>query len=275
MKNILTGLLLFLMSFGFVQSQDFDELSEPIVKEGKLLYKSEMASWIGTDLFMEKYPDKSRAGGYLSYTENGKNINIFFSRDEIPVVIASFSFDDDFNKNTVAIDIQDRNFTENEIKLYRLRLKTLEVVNESTDFFKHYQNSNYNLIPLSDEIGDRVYILTGPSVGGVLIIGNDYLLEFDKDEKLISKRAIHNNMIPFEFGKENGNPVTIHNHLPETGELMTATDICSLMLYGPYTSWGSHWVMSDKYVSIWDIEKQELFVMTREAFDKVVEDKEE
>lgn len=261
--------------FNLTIAQDFHELTEPVVAEGKLLYKSEMASWQGTDLFMAKYQNKGRAGGYLSYSEAGKNFCIFYSNDEIPLVIASFEFQDDFDPNRVEIDFKDRNFTEKEAKLYRLRLKTFETVSSSPDFFKSYQNTRYNVIPLSDENGNRVYILTGPSVSGVMIIGNDYLLEFDENENLISKKSVHQNIIPIEFDKEQGNPVSIHSHLSQTGELMSPTDICTLMLYGPYTGWGSHWVMSDKFVSIWDIEKEELFVMTREAFDKVVEDKEE
>lgn len=42
----------------------------------------------------------------------------------------------------------------------------------------------------------------------------------------------------------------IHNHLPETGDFITATDICTLMLYAKFTKWKSHTVVSEKYINI-------------------------
>jgi hypothetical protein len=60
-------------------------------------------------------------------------------------------------------------------------------------------------------------------------------LTFDKDNNLISKKQLHKNIIPIEYGKEEEGITiesTIHSHLPETGDFITATDICTLMLYG-------------------------------------------
>ncbi|MBK8496279.1 MAG: hypothetical protein IPL50_15680 [Chitinophagaceae bacterium] len=44
---------------------------KPIVDEGKRLYRSEMASWYGTDVFLEVYKDQSNIGGYFSYEDAG------------------------------------------------------------------------------------------------------------------------------------------------------------------------------------------------------------
>ncbi len=55
------------------------EKAKPIVEEGKRLYRSEMASWYGTDLFLEKYDTHENIGGYFSYTENDISKCIFFS----------------------------------------------------------------------------------------------------------------------------------------------------------------------------------------------------
>ncbi|MCK6607990.1 MAG: hypothetical protein L6Q46_06735, partial [Flavobacterium sp.] len=65
---------------------------------------------------------------------------------------------------------------------------------------------------------------------------------------------------------------TMHSHLPETGEFITSTDICTLMLYGKLYNLKEHFVISEKYVSIWDCEKDTLNVMTREAFEKMLEE---
>ncbi|MDP1817975.1 MAG: hypothetical protein Q8K92_26215, partial [Leadbetterella sp.] len=55
------------------------EEAKPIVEEGKRLYRSEMASWYGTDLFLEKHKDQSSIGGYFSYTDNDISKCVFYS----------------------------------------------------------------------------------------------------------------------------------------------------------------------------------------------------
>ena len=61
-----------------VNAQDSPtERAQPIVREGKELYRSEMASWYGTDIFLEKYKDKANIGGYFSYSENNKSKFLF------------------------------------------------------------------------------------------------------------------------------------------------------------------------------------------------------
>jgi hypothetical protein len=132
---------------------------------------------------------------------------------------------------------------------------------------------NPNLIPLNDENGKRVYILTGPQKQGIVVFGNDYLLTFDKENKLKQKKRLHKNIIPIEYGKQGDKLVitTMHSHLPETGDLITATDICTLKLYSKYAGWGQHYVISNQNVSMWDCKKESLFVMTRKAWDKIAD----
>jgi len=66
----------------------------------------------------------------------------------------------------------------------------------------------------------------------------------------------------------------MHSHLPETGEFITATDVCTLMLYSQYTHWSQHYVLSKKYVSIWDCDKESLVVLTTEAWEKIADQQE-
>jgi hypothetical protein len=119
-----------------------------------------------------------------------------------------------------------------------------------------------------------VYVLTGSSENGVVVIGNDYLLSFDENDKLISRRGLHRNPHFFYFGsKSKGKSMgAVHTHLPETGDFITATDICTLMLYGKLTDWENHIVVSEKYVCIWNCKTNTLFTITRGAWDKINED---
>ena len=70
-----------------------------------------------------------------------------------------------------------------------------------------------------------MYVLTGPQQNDVVIIGNDYLLTFDNNNRLINKKQLHKNIISISYGKtQEGNTIegAAHTHLPETGDFITA-----------------------------------------------------
>jgi hypothetical protein len=149
-----------------------------------------------------------------------------------------------------------------QIALSELKIDTL---------FKSYKEMRLNLIPLNDEKGKRVYVLTGPEKQGIVVFGNDYLLTFDEKNNLKEKKRLHKNIIPIESGRQGDKQIltTMHSHLPETGDLITATDICTLKLYSKYTTWGQHYVISRENVFIWDCKKESLVVMTKKAWDRI------
>lgn len=268
-------IILSLFSIGIYGQVNPTNQAQPIVAEGKLLYKSEMASWYGTDLFLERYQKKENIGGYFSYTEKEKSKCIFFSKTKNPKVIGTISFDSTFNVKLAQTDLNERDFTENEIDLYEIRKLTLNEVNTDT-LFKKYNNTNLNLIPIINKNEKKVYIITGPEENGVVIFGNDYLLTFDKDNKLILKKQLHKNIIPIYFGEkeEKGKKIegAIHNHSPETGDFITATDICTLMLYEKFAKWKTHNVVSKEYLNIWNCETDQLTVIPLKTVDKINED---
>lgn len=269
MKKI-TWLLTLLACINLYAQKSADEQIDEIKKEGIRLYNSEMASWHGTDLFIEQYPTKEKIGGYFSYSENHKNICTFYSKDKNPKVIGTITFNDQFVLDKAIIDLTERNFKSNESNIYNLRTIAQNIVENDTVLFKHYNNTKYNLIPLIDKDVNKVYILTGPAVSGVVIFGNDYLLTFNKKNELISKQSLHKNIIPIEFGdNEQEVESTMHSHLPETGDFLTPTDICTLMLYGKYTSWKNHLVVSKNYINMWMIHDNSYEIMTMEAAEKI------
>ena len=194
MIRILTIILLLITLNVFGQKNPTEE-AQPIVEEGKLLYRSEMASWYGTDLFLENYKDRENIGGYFSYTENDTSKCIFFSKSENPEVIGTISFDKTYNVKKAKTDISKRKFTTNENYLYLIRKIALTEINSDT-LFKTYKNTNLNLIPLIHGNEKKVYVLTGPQQNGIVIFGNDYLLTFDKGNKLTLKKQLHKNIIP-------------------------------------------------------------------------------
>ena len=277
MKRIFFLFLTFVSLSAGAQT-DLQTRIKTIVDEGKRLYRSEMASWYGTDLFLVNYKSRTNVGGYFSFTtKEDVSKCIFFSKAEKPKVIGTISFDKTFNPELAKIDLNEREFTAIENDLYVLRKVALATINTDT-LFKRYSNTDLNLIPLVYNNEKKVYVLTGPKQGGAVILGNDYLMTFDSNNQLIARKPLHKNIIPVPYaGKQSdGTEIvsTIHSHLPETGDLITSTDICTLMLYEKFAKWKSHKVVSQKYLSTWDCAKDELTEVEMGAVEKMLKEQE-
>lgn len=170
------------------------------------------------------------------------------------------------------MNTKERNMTGIEKDYFELRKNALDVINSDT-IFQVYKNSSLNIIPIITGKEKKVYVITGTTRSGVVLLGNDYLINFDKNNKAVSSKKIHQNLIPIDITK--GDDVSsMHSHLPETGDYITPTDICTLMLYQRFTKWKTHTVLSKNYVSFWDGEKNSLAVITREAYQKIYEHQE-
>jgi hypothetical protein len=275
MKRLLIPfLLLTSISYCFAQRERLDRITDSISNEGKALYRSEWASWYGTDIFVAKCPEiRKRSGGYFSYETADNLVNLFFSKDAEPVVIATVTFKKDFNSENYKLDTISRKQNKTEYEYYAIRTAALKRSQTDTTF-KRFKNTSLNMIPLVQKGVKKVYALTGPNVNGVVIFGNDYLINFNKSNEITSVKTLHKNIIPIYTKADSGKTAveTMHSHLPETGDFITATDICTLMLYENFTGWKLHSVISKNDISIWDCKKNTLVILTMEAWKRIEDD---
>lgn len=270
MKNFLLTILLqvFTINLVYCKSNDtatLNRIADSIRKEGLSIYSSERASWVGTDLFLEKFKgQRSEIGGYLSYMEGNIAKCIFYSADG-EKIIGTITFGDILTSTYGKVDLTNRDFTSREKEYRALRDAVIKLSREDT-MFRYYQNTTLNLIPLIDDIGKRVYCITGTSQSGVVPFGNDYLIRFN-EKGISSKEAIHKTLIAVSAKEINTSaasvPTIIHSHLPGFSLYMTPTDICTAMLYGPYLQIESFVTVSEKYISIWDSKHLELHILDK------------
>jgi hypothetical protein len=271
-KQILISLMLLVsITRAFAQHEKLDRITDSISTEGKALYRSEWASWYGTDIFVEKCPVKRPlSGGYFSYETNDNLINLFFSKDAEPVVLVTVTFGKDFNTENYKLDTVPRKLNKTEHDYYMIRMAAVKRTQTDTTF-KYFKNASLNIIPLIQKDIKKAYVLTGPNENGVVIFGNDYLINFNPGNEITSIKTLHKNIIPVNMKADSGKTVlsTMHSHLPATGDFITATDICTLMLYEKFTPWGTHYVISKNDVSIWDCKKNVLVILTMDAWKKI------
>ena len=260
-------------------SISFGQETEKILEEGKLLYWLEKASWYGTDDFLARFPSKRDSiGGYLSYV-NDKNhvINIFFAKDNPNHILVRYSFDSIPDISPVTIDSLNHVATQSEIDLIAIRQDAIQKISDNSDgFFTFYNNTSLNPIPIISKGKRKVFVLTGPQISNIVIIGNDYLMSYDNKNRFVKKEKIHESMLQFPYKSEdpdNTMQTTYHSHV--LSDCISSTDICTLLLYKDFVEWKQHYVVSKKYVSIFDMEKENLVIITRKAWDNINKHKKE
>lgn len=236
----------------FAQQKDLSHVRDSIVAEGKTLFKSEWASWYGEDIFVVKYPEKKPLlGGYLSYDSGKGLINVLLSKGEAPMVLGTISFAYGFDKTNYQLDSTARKLNKQEAELFTIRLAAVKKISTDTTY-KRYNHTSLNPVPIIQKGIKRVYVLTGPDVNGVVVFGNDYLLTFNKNNELVSTVRLHKNIIAISTRSDGKTIGSAHTHTAQTGDFITATDICTLMLYEKFTTWNKHFVIAPNYVSIWN-----------------------
>lgn len=267
------NLLLIYLALCSVITYAQNKKTEKILEEGKLLYRLEKGSWYGTDDMLTRFLTKRDSiGGYVSYETSDNKINtIFFNRFDPNDILIRYQFDYIPKSEPISIDTLNRASTQLERDLITIRQDARKRASENTDgFFTFYENTSLNFIPIINSKEKKVFVLTGPQATGVVIIGNDYILNYDKTNNLKDKSKIHNSILQFPYKSEDDkNPIesTIHSHV--VADYISSTDICTFLLYRDYVEWKQHIVISDKQVSIFNLERESLFTMKRKDWEKI------
>ena len=186
-------LLLFLLSASIAYSQNKE--TDKILEEGKLLFRLEKGSWYGTDDVLARFENKKDSiGGYLSYETEQNRINtIFFSKYNSDEILVRYSFDSLPKVEPIKIDTTNRIASALEKSLILISQDARDRASSNEDkFFSFYENAALNFIPVIKENEKSVFVLIGPQVAGVVLIGNDYKLSYDKNNELEKKMKIHN-----------------------------------------------------------------------------------
>ena len=246
-----------------------------IMQEGYLMFRLELASWQTVDRlrgFLSEGKEKGLAG-YLTYPDGEAVRSIFYSAAEPPEILATVSFDKEASPGSLVVDSTKRGARLGELLRIRLREAALENIRNDDAFYALYKHTGMSLVILPGEKVHKVYFMIVPQIRGVVLFGNDYLLEFDAEMQLVKREKLHNDLIQMVAVGEDESPngrITSHQHGTGESVYMTATDVCTLMLYGQVTDWVGHRVFSPEFVSTWDMEYEKLIIVNRKTFEQIV-----
>jgi hypothetical protein len=292
-----------LSSFNLLHAQKVSAKDkDKVFLEGLALYTLILGNWTSNDLYYENEFDTKIVSGYLSYRDKDTLKTIFWREidtssveyktktykkagdtvaaeqsnkaPELRWVVKTVRYNNMnvSKKNARIAEEEERVPTENEKMLMDYRDRVYKGINKDTAFFKMYDGVKLRAVPIDAGKIVKVYVYSSTLKEGVVPIGGDYLIVFDKKTNtVVSKEDLHKDMIfiPTQYrGKKSDvSKATIHTHKPGTAALITPTDIATLLLYKGQLEWDEHHVISDKYTSIFSLVDRKLEIMLTKDFE--------
>jgi hypothetical protein len=264
------GVLLFVLLLtllGFSQNNETDK----VLEEGKKLYRLEKAAWYGVDDFLERFKSKQDSlAGYLSYfNDQGNVITIFYGRDTSQILVR-YEFENLPTKKPLHIDTRNRTTEPLEKILIEMRQNAKKRVKANiSGFYKFYDETAMSYIPVFSKNERKVYVITASKKKGEITLGNDYLLHYNNSNKFVSEEKFHHSLIRLQAKSGNKkNKLIETTHTNVISDFIDATDICSLLLYKDFVEWNKHIVLSDKQVTVFMLDTETLYTMTRKDWDR-------
>lgn len=215
---------------------------DSILFEGNLLYRYEKAAWISIDKANEKKSIKKDFFNYLVYHENDTIKTLILNKKSECIYELNFLllFDDPISDHILT-----RKLTKKEQTLVSTKTSILNKILEQKIPIGCPEGYGLNMILMPKQDGYKFYIITGANKSQVIPFGNDYLFLTDDSGNIQSWRKFHSRLIPMGAKGPNGEEIreSIHSHL-RTEPFISATDICTFMLYGKLCGQNSFGVYS-------------------------------
>ncbi len=295
---------LFLLLFAFNSFAQKKPSGDDLIIKGTALYTLQLASWTATDNFYDyEYDRVVHPAGSITYKDKDSIRTVFYVQNDTSIKaltkedsieqskkkkeLLSAAYMMSFKLSNVskdAIRVQDsmRTLTDYEKKLIALRNKIYDDIDKDTSFYHEYADTKLSAIIYDTGKDFEVYILSTTAKTDFVPMGNDYYLRFKRDGTQISREKIHPNliMVPTKYvpRRDRLNEViksSYHYHTGGMTDLITATDVCNLLLYKKFIKWEKHEVIGRNLVSMYSMKDRRLYFMTKEEYHKQAKKSEE
>jgi len=198
----------------------------------------------------------------FTYKENEELVSIVFPADKSDKVSRTIKFD--WTSLKILSDSKEpRTETETERLFKRMVLN----MHASTMYFP-LPKKFWAIIEHQDG-GFFAYLIPRQGSRTELILGNDFLFEYKLTGEFKDFKHLHNNAIPIltRFESKDGIEGTLHTHANRNDDFITALDIATILSYKEKVDWKKHLVTSNKYVSVFDMDKMTLEIVTRKEYE--------
>jgi hypothetical protein len=306
MKKLFVVFLALIAGSPLLKADKIEKEKKRIFAEVLALYTLILSNWTSNDLYYENEFNTGIVKGYLSYRDKDTLKTIFWrevdttsaaykashfkqagdtvttqalktitKEEELRKIVKTISYTGmRVSKDNAKIAEEEREPTLTEKNLMDYRAVVYKMIDSDTTFFKKYNGTTLRVVPFDAGDQVKVYIYSSVKQSGMVPIGGDYEIIFDKKEKkVIQKTDLHKECI-FISGKYNGKASdlsknTQHTHQEGAAPLITPTDIASLLLYKSQLQWDEHFVVAGKYTCVFTLVDKTLNIMPTEEFKQL------
>ncbi|AYA36225.1 hypothetical protein D3Y59_03585 [Hymenobacter oligotrophus] len=251
---------------------DAEAERQQVLREGLALYEVERASWVSDDVLRAQPSLPLPPVTFLSYPTPDSVRTVFIAvAGNQPTVVLQVSYAKGQLQASQARARQTgRPLTEQEEKLFLVQQDVLKRRRKLTDN-QSPAGTTYNVAVLDQGTAVKAYLLLGATTTGVVPLGADFCLTYGPDGKLQRTQKLHQSYVPLTPPPAGATvQASMHTHLPGFPGLITATDICTLLLYRealPPTH-QRHVVLGAESASVFELETQELRAVPRQEFEQ-------
>ncbi|NOS92099.1 MAG: hypothetical protein HOP30_09270 [Cyclobacteriaceae bacterium] len=248
-------ILLFIWLPSFGQTVDLKSQADKILEKGDNFYRLIIAN--SKTLELTDTDDL-----IFSYKENEELISIVFAADKSDKVLRTIKFD-----WTSLNILSDNKELRTETKAEGLFKKMVLNMYASTKYFP--LPKEFWAIIENQDGGFSAYLLPRQESSSELILGNDFIFKYKLTGEFKDVKYLHNNAIPIltKFQNKDELEGTLHIHANRNDDFITALDIATILSYKEKVDWTKHLVASNKYVSIFNIDKMTLEIITRREYE--------
>ncbi len=305
MKKIFYLIFIFILFSNVLSAQrKLEKEKNRILTEGLALYTMILANWTSNDLYYENEFNTGYVKGYLSYKDKDTLKTIFWretdttsaeyraknfqqvgdtgavaaqnkTATELRVIVKTIGYKKmNVTKKNGLIDEAEREPTEKEKMLMDFRAMVYKEINSDTSFFKRYAGVQLKAILMEAGKQIKVFVYSSTTKEGVVPIGGDYILIYDKKEKtLVEKTDLHKDFFfistQYKGKSYDASKSTQHNHKDGAAELITPTDIATILLYKSQLEWDEHHVIAGKHTCVFTLIDRNLTIVPTAVFENL------
>lgn len=136
----------------------------------------------------------------------------------------------------------------------------------STMYFPHLPKDFWAIIENKSDRFDS-YMIPQQNDNKNIIFGDDYLFVYKPNGEFKDFKHLHNNPIPMPLKKPSDVEIILHTHSNRNSKFITELDIANLIVCKDKLQWTEHFVVSKKYVSIFNISDMVLKIEMKKDYE--------
>jgi hypothetical protein len=255
MNKLITLIFILISLSTFSQEINLDSEANKILKKGiaysKIIIANELTlSEVNREQFF-----------VFSYYFNNQITSIVFSKKpENKQIIQTIVYSDSLKILKNDKIVRDKSPDE------ELFVKMYYNMYASTLYFPHLPKDFWSIIEKKSDRFDS-FMFPQQNDNNNIILGNDYLFVYKLDGEFKDFKHLHNNPIPMSIYKPSDAEIILHTHSNKNSNFISELDVANMIICKNKLQWTEHYVVSKKYVSIFNMGNMNLKIELRKDYE--------